>query len=109
MVSSESGYRTGSRSWEVVSRQNSIFLSLRQRITVVTCLDGSLAEHRMLRNEGRPEEQLYLVGNVMIDTLKLLLPKARERDTRHLETEGAVAPFDRITRLFGGIVWLLSC
>lgn len=34
-----------------------------------------------LRHEGHPEEQLHLVGNVMIDTLKSLLPKARQRDT----------------------------
>jgi UDP-N-acetylglucosamine 2-epimerase (non-hydrolysing) len=34
-----------------------------------------------LRREGHPEDQVYLVGNVMIDTLNLLLPKARSRDT----------------------------
>jgi UDP-N-acetylglucosamine 2-epimerase (non-hydrolysing) len=34
-----------------------------------------------LRREGHPEERLHLVGNVMIDTLKSLLPKARKRDT----------------------------
>ncbi|MBN1912296.1 MAG: UDP-N-acetylglucosamine 2-epimerase (non-hydrolyzing) [Pirellulales bacterium] len=34
-----------------------------------------------LRNEGHPEEELRLVGNVMIDTLVRLLPKARSRDT----------------------------
>jgi UDP-N-acetylglucosamine 2-epimerase (non-hydrolysing) len=33
-----------------------------------------------LRREGHPEEQLRLVGNVMIDTLRLMLPKARECD-----------------------------
>jgi UDP-N-acetylglucosamine 2-epimerase (non-hydrolysing) len=33
-----------------------------------------------LRHEGHPEQHLHLVGNVMIDTLKRLLPKARERD-----------------------------
>lgn len=31
-----------------------------------------------LRREGRLDEQLHLVGNVMIDTLHRLLPKARE-------------------------------
>jgi UDP-N-acetylglucosamine 2-epimerase (non-hydrolysing) len=34
-----------------------------------------------LRREGHPEEHLHLVGNVMIDTLRWLLPKAQERDT----------------------------
>lgn len=34
-----------------------------------------------LRREGRPESQLHLVGNVMIDTLMRLLPKAKSRDT----------------------------
>jgi len=34
-----------------------------------------------LRQEGRPEEQVYLVGNIMIDTLRSLLPKACEHDT----------------------------
>jgi len=33
-----------------------------------------------LRREGHPEEHLHLVGNVMIDTLMWLLPKARSRD-----------------------------
>lgn len=33
-----------------------------------------------LKQEGKPEEQLYLVGNVMIDTLMHLLPKARQSD-----------------------------
>lgn len=32
-----------------------------------------------LRCEGHPDEQLHLVGNVMIDTLKWLLPKAEAR------------------------------
>jgi UDP-N-acetylglucosamine 2-epimerase (non-hydrolysing) len=31
-----------------------------------------------LRREGHPEEHLHLVGNVMIDTLRHLLPKAEE-------------------------------
>jgi UDP-N-acetylglucosamine 2-epimerase (non-hydrolysing) len=35
-----------------------------------------------LRREGHPEEHLHLVGNVMIDTLMRLLPKARETDVR---------------------------
>ena len=34
-----------------------------------------------LRNEGHPEGQLRLVGNVMIDTLKFMLPTARQCDT----------------------------
>jgi UDP-N-acetylglucosamine 2-epimerase (non-hydrolysing) len=34
-----------------------------------------------LRNEGRPDEQVHLVGNIMIDTLKALLPKAQAKDT----------------------------
>jgi len=34
-----------------------------------------------LRREGHPEEQLHLVGNVMIDTLRCLLPKARAGGT----------------------------
>lgn len=34
-----------------------------------------------LRAEGHPEERMSLVGNVMIDTLLRLLPKARQRDT----------------------------
>ncbi len=34
-----------------------------------------------LRNEGHSEEEMVLVGNVMIDTLKRLLPKAQARDT----------------------------
>ena len=34
-----------------------------------------------LRREGHPEDHLHLVGNVMIDTLIKLLPKARDRDT----------------------------
>ena len=33
-----------------------------------------------LRREGHPAEQIHLVGNVMIDTLRHLLPKARTRD-----------------------------
>ena len=33
-----------------------------------------------LRREGQPEERLHLVGNVMIDTLHWLLPKARALD-----------------------------
>jgi UDP-N-acetylglucosamine 2-epimerase (non-hydrolysing) len=32
-----------------------------------------------LRAEGRPEAQIHLVGNVMIDTLRRLLPLARKR------------------------------
>jgi UDP-N-acetylglucosamine 2-epimerase (non-hydrolysing) len=32
-----------------------------------------------LRREGHPDDQLHLVGNVMIDTLLRLLPKARGR------------------------------
>jgi UDP-N-acetylglucosamine 2-epimerase (non-hydrolysing) len=34
-----------------------------------------------LRREGHPESELFLVGNVMIDTLMTLLPKAASRDT----------------------------
>jgi UDP-N-acetylglucosamine 2-epimerase (non-hydrolysing) len=34
-----------------------------------------------LRREGHPEDRVHLVGNVMIDTLRRLLPKARSRDT----------------------------
>ncbi len=34
-----------------------------------------------LRREGHAEEHLHLVGNVMIDTLLWLLPKAKARDT----------------------------
>jgi len=34
-----------------------------------------------LRREGHPEEQLHLVGNVMIDTLRWLLPQAQRQDT----------------------------
>jgi UDP-N-acetylglucosamine 2-epimerase (non-hydrolysing) len=34
-----------------------------------------------LMREGHPPEQIHLVGNVMIDTLRRLLPKARSRDT----------------------------
>lgn len=34
-----------------------------------------------LRGEGHPEEQLHLVGNVMIDTLLRLLPQARRSKT----------------------------
>lgn len=33
-----------------------------------------------LRNEGHPEERLHLVGNVMIDTLFHMLPKAKAID-----------------------------
>jgi len=39
-----------------------------------------------LRREGHAEEQVHLVGNVMIDTLLRLLPKARESDV--LEKHG---------------------
>jgi len=34
-----------------------------------------------LRREGRPEQSMHLVGNVMIDTLRWLLPRARAGDT----------------------------
>ncbi len=34
-----------------------------------------------LRHEGQPQEHLHLVGNVMIDTLMKLLPRAQARDT----------------------------
>jgi UDP-N-acetylglucosamine 2-epimerase (non-hydrolysing) len=34
-----------------------------------------------LRREGHPDDHLHLVGNVMIDTLLHLLPRARQRDT----------------------------
>ncbi|MGQ9504967.1 MAG: non-hydrolyzing UDP-N-acetylglucosamine 2-epimerase [Thermogutta sp.] len=34
-----------------------------------------------LRNEGHPDKHIHLVGNVMIDTLFLLLPKAKQLDT----------------------------
>ncbi len=34
-----------------------------------------------LHREGHPEEHLHLVGNVMIDTLLWLLPKAKSQDT----------------------------
>ena len=34
-----------------------------------------------LRDEGHGEDEMVLVGNVMIDTLKRLLPKAQSRDT----------------------------
>jgi UDP-N-acetylglucosamine 2-epimerase (non-hydrolysing) len=33
-----------------------------------------------LKQEGRPDEQIHLVGNVMIDTLRRLLPLAQKRD-----------------------------
>jgi len=33
-----------------------------------------------LRREGRSDDQIFLVGNVMIDTLRKMLPLARERD-----------------------------
>lgn len=33
-----------------------------------------------LKREGKPDEQLHLVGNVMIDTLMHLLPKAKQSD-----------------------------
>ncbi|GAB6165752.1 UDP-N-acetylglucosamine 2-epimerase (non-hydrolyzing) [Thermostilla marina] len=33
-----------------------------------------------LKAEGKPESQIHLVGNVMIDTLQHQLPKARSRD-----------------------------
>lgn len=36
-----------------------------------------------LRREGHAEEQLHLTGNVMIDTLRRLLPKAQHQDTLH--------------------------
>ena len=32
-----------------------------------------------LRSEGHPESHIHLVGNVMIDTLRRLLPRAKER------------------------------
>jgi len=32
-----------------------------------------------LRREGKPAEQIHLVGNVMIDTLRQLLPRAQKR------------------------------
>lgn len=44
-----------------------------------------------LRKEGHADDHLYLVGNVMIDTLLRLLPKARQRDTlaqHHLKPGG---------------------
>jgi len=34
-----------------------------------------------LRREGHPGDHIHLTGNVMIDTLRRLLPKARSRDT----------------------------
>jgi UDP-N-acetylglucosamine 2-epimerase (non-hydrolysing) len=34
-----------------------------------------------LQREGRPPHRIHLVGNIMIDTLRWLLPKAREGDT----------------------------
>jgi UDP-N-acetylglucosamine 2-epimerase (non-hydrolysing) len=34
-----------------------------------------------LRAEGRPDEQIHLVGNVMVDTLLANLDRARDRDT----------------------------
>ncbi len=34
-----------------------------------------------LQREGHPEEHIHLVGNVMIDTLLWLLPKAKSQDT----------------------------
>ncbi|MGB9690110.1 non-hydrolyzing UDP-N-acetylglucosamine 2-epimerase [Thermogutta sp.] len=34
-----------------------------------------------LRREGHPEDQIHLVGNVMIDTLRALLPRARALET----------------------------
>jgi UDP-N-acetylglucosamine 2-epimerase (non-hydrolysing) len=34
-----------------------------------------------LKNEGRPDEIIHLVGNVMIDTLERFLPKARKKAT----------------------------
>jgi UDP-N-acetylglucosamine 2-epimerase (non-hydrolysing) len=33
-----------------------------------------------LRREGHPDSQIHLVGNVMIDTLRWLLPKARQSE-----------------------------
>ncbi len=43
-----------------------------------------------LRREGKPQNQIHLVGNVMIDTLMRLLPIARSRDTldRYALTSG---------------------
>ena len=34
-----------------------------------------------LKSEGQPEDHMHLVGNVMIDTLRWLLPKASQQDT----------------------------
>lgn len=42
-----------------------------------------------LRREGHPDERLHLVGNVMIDTLLRLLPRAQSRGT--LEQHGLEA------------------
>jgi UDP-N-acetylglucosamine 2-epimerase (non-hydrolysing) len=44
-----------------------------------------------LRHEGHSEEEMVLIGNVMIDTLNRLLPQAQSRDTleRHGLTPGS--------------------
>jgi len=46
-----------------------------------TLLVSEPAGVQNLRREGQPAERIHLVGNVMIDTLLRLLPKARARDT----------------------------
>jgi UDP-N-acetylglucosamine 2-epimerase (non-hydrolysing) len=42
-----------------------------------------------LRREGRPEERIYLVGNVMIDALRRFLPRAKSHPIpHHLQAPG---------------------
>jgi UDP-N-acetylglucosamine 2-epimerase (non-hydrolysing) len=75
----EAGLRSGDRS--MPEEINRLVTDALAEILLVSEPDGMAN----LRREGHSDKQLHLVGNVMIDTLLRLLPKARSSDalTRH--------------------------
>src|SRR3989442_4770575 len=55
---------------------------------------------RNLKREGLPTERIYLVGNVMIDALRLFLPLAKQSQIGRelgLQNGGGFGPFARPT------------
>lgn len=67
----EAGLR--SRDWSMPEEVNRVVVDRLSRLCLTPSRDGDLN----LRAEGVPEEHIFCVGNAMIDTLLLQLPRAR--------------------------------
>lgn len=70
----EAGLR--SRDWTMPEEINRVLTDRLSDLLFVPSRDGVLN----LRAEGIPAERIHLVGNIMIDTLVTLLPRARRAD-----------------------------